>query len=757
MSKIGRCILCFFLMTAILSVASSQSDPRVVVLNHSRPESIAYSPDGRWFALADSTLLMLFDAKTLRQRRVFLRDGEYPLGPKGIDGGIAVVKFSPDSRILVHDTEAGYIELWDVETGRECSETHGIHQDRRRASYAVFSRDGRLLALRQGGEIVIRHIRWRKVQATIKVPDRWSVDMRTFTPDNRMFVGLVSIDDDSPDPPNNVITFWDARTGKFVKMAEEDIWHLDYSPDGRFFFTWLRECRYGICDETTRIADVERDETITTIEQFAPIAFTPDSKFILGRGTETLQLRDVLTGDVHQTIEGPTEDVYCLTMSPDGKTLAACDCDEAHEIRFWDIETGKQTQRIRWSLDYAAGFTPDGMVVTVASVPDETPRTGDRIKLFHWHVDTVSLEREIEATRLAREVHVESVSPGGKWFTTEGQGNVAIFDTQTGKLFRTWHRQRLPSEPIKRARLEFSPDERFLAGIWNDDVITIWNIETGDEYRRWKVPHRARLAFSPDGRTLAYEVENGTILLQDFHSGETIRELKGEQTSQSALAFSPDGRLLASAVGSRIIRLLDVVTGQPLYTVESLFGACRKLAFSPDSQLLALGCESGAKVLLVGNGRELLSIGPVWRVDDLAFSPDGRQFVMVAETKTLVWNLPEFISPFPPTTATRPKIQSTISQTALLPNFPNPFNPETWIPFTLERDASVKIHIYDVQGHLVRRLNIGHQIAGQYTCHCTAAYWDGHNEVGERVTSGIYFYILEAEDFRATRKMALIR
>ena len=97
----------------------------------------------------------------------------------------------------------------------------------------------------------------------------------------------------------------------------------------------------------------------------------------------------------------------------------------------------------------------------------------------------------------------------------------------------------------------------------------------------------------------------------------------------------------------------------------------------------------------------------------------------------------------------------TPKATALLPNFPNPFNPETWIPYHLAKDAKVTLHIYAMNGTLVRTLVLGHQSAGMYQNRSRAAYWDGKNEFGEPVASGVYFYTLTAGDFTATRKMLI--
>ena len=93
----------------------------------------------------------------------------------------------------------------------------------------------------------------------------------------------------------------------------------------------------------------------------------------------------------------------------------------------------------------------------------------------------------------------------------------------------------------------------------------------------------------------------------------------------------------------------------------------------------------------------------------------------------------------------------------LLPNYPNPFNPETWIPYQLATDTHVRITIYDTQGVVVRRLELGHQPAGYYTSRDRAAYWDGRNTLGESVASGLYFYQLETEQMSQMRKMVILK
>ena len=94
-------------------------------------------------------------------------------------------------------------------------------------------------------------------------------------------------------------------------------------------------------------------------------------------------------------------------------------------------------------------------------------------------------------------------------------------------------------------------------------------------------------------------------------------------------------------------------------------------------------------------------------------------------------------------------------ENVLLANFPNPFNPETWIPYQLAKPTDVTITIYALNGQVVRTLALGHQVTGMYQNRSRAAYWNGKNEFGEPVASGLYFYTLTAGDFTATRKMLI--
>ncbi|MCY4554042.1 MAG: C39 family peptidase [Candidatus Poribacteria bacterium] len=126
----------------------------------------------------------------------------------------------------------------------------------------------------------------------------------------------------------------------------------------------------------------------------------------------------------------------------------------------------------------------------------------------------------------------------------------------------------------------------------------------------------------------------------------------------------------------------------------------------------------------------------------------GRMWVMV---QTFYFN--DIDTPASTNAAKAPSVLPT--ETSLLPNYPNPFNPETWIPYQLAKPADVSVSIYSADGKLVRNLALGHKQAGIYSDKSRAVYWDGKNRQGEPVASGIYFYTLTAGDFTATKKMLI--
>ncbi|MXW77914.1 MAG: T9SS type A sorting domain-containing protein [Gemmatimonadetes bacterium] len=111
-----------------------------------------------------------------------------------------------------------------------------------------------------------------------------------------------------------------------------------------------------------------------------------------------------------------------------------------------------------------------------------------------------------------------------------------------------------------------------------------------------------------------------------------------------------------------------------------------------------------------------------------------------------------------PSTPTAIELSSPLpTQTTLLANFPNPFNPDTYIPYQLHAPAHVSLSIYDIRGALIREIDLGYRAAGQYLTSANAAHWDGRDHRGQRVASGVYLYRLQAGPVAHVRKMVLVK
>ena len=192
-------------------------------------------------------------------------------------------------------------------------------------------------------------------------------------------------------------------------------------------------------------------------------------------------------------------------------------------------------------------------------------------------------------------------------------------------------------------------------------------------------------------------------------------------------------------INGKILRVIvkNLSTGR---AVNTLIGDTRGTSSRAAYELTVVDIEGG-RAAAIGDILEISAISP-----DAFISVDPFRYTVTAEdVKRHRIQLSALI------------VQEIPTKTQLLPNYPNPFNPETWIPYHLTSDAEVQLTIYDTKGVSVRQLDLGHQVAGYYTNQTKAAYWDGRNENGESVASGVYFYQLQAGGVSATRKMVILK
>ena len=306
---------------------------------------------------------------------------------------------------------------------------------------------------------------------------------------------------------------------------------------------------------------------------------------------------------------------------------------------------------------------------------------------------------------------------------------MGLWDVASGQLEGT-----LAGHSYDIYSVAFSPDGNTLVSGGHDKIVRLWDVPTG-QLKDTFVGHTASIhsvAFSPDGTMLASGGRDGTVLLWEFtptmkpgdvnHDGVvnildlTLVGSNMGRTGQSDADVNGDG----------VVDILDLVQ------VAGMFGDTT----IPTAPIAFLSSDTGKRRNLSNLNRDTIQgwIDMAHTVDD--GSPIYQRGIAVL--KQLM-------------------VALTPQETVLLANYPNPFNPETWIPYRLAHPADVTLTIYDTKGIVVRQFDIGFQPAGDYTDQIKAAYWDGRNESGEQVASGIYFYSLSAGSYSATRKMLILK
>ena len=223
-----------------------------------------------------------------------------------------------------------------------------------------------------------------------------------------------------------------------------------------------------------------------------------------------------------------------------------------------------------------------------------------------------------------------------------------------------------------------------------------------------------------------------------------------------------------AAIGEHVVFNVDIVGRQPidayqftltfdptaLRYVSSTNGDYLPDAFVAPAQVKASQVTLAAVLLSGSNTRKGTLASLTFEVLSPSVPPMTLSEVLLPVT---TGGLAELQVIHGTTGATLSEPRQTAQETAVLPNYPNPFNPETWIPYHLAEAAEVTLCIYSMQGALVRELALGYQAAGAYQHRSRAAYWDGKNAFGETVASGVYFYTFAAGDFSATGKMLIMK
>src|SRR5262245_54512286 len=359
--------------------------------------------------------------------------------------------------------------------------------------------------------------------------------------------------------------------------------------------------------------------------------FLPDGKTILSAGSDRiLRFWDMAEGRQVRAVQlqGTMGPGRTVTLSPDGKTLAAVDNEK---LVFWEVETGKEIKTLpapHRNVGYLY-FSPDGKTLAVGR--------GDwRVSLYDWETGNV---REIPLPLTPRNVIQNnmdssfhgSFSPDGKWFVAGASvlEPLGIFELATGRKLHHLRCYALTSA--------VSPDSKRLAVSSQktdkgsrEAVVRFFDLASGKEEAIFSLGHEDSyfsLAFSPDGKTLACGFSDRSCLL-DCATGRVLQRLTGRPVG---MAFTPDGKTLVAS-GGHALRFWDMPAGQERHIRPGEFGYDPVLAVSPDGQRLASAdwMEQTVSLWDTQSGRLLhqLSLkGEQRYVRNLAFSADGQTLV----------------------------------------------------------------------------------------------------------------------------------
>ena len=753
--------------------------------------SIAFSPDGSTLASSsyDETV-RLWDAATGRVKSVLTGHVDF----------IYSVAFSPDGRTLAGGGLDGSVHLWDPVNGEHITALTG---HTRTISTVAFSPDGRTLASGAWDNTVrLWDLATGKQKSTFMGHTFFGeytsgISQVAFSADGQTFASAAFNEDG--------VRLWNADTGEQKRILEMDkITNLAFSPDGK---TLATSGQYAL--DLWNVASGEHTAALSGHGRFVgAVAFSPDGQTLASADGERLFLWDVMSGAQKGAITGHLPNGWRIAFAPDGITLAST--GSRHLVHLWDITDGRHKTTL-------IGARVDDWISSIAFSPDgKTLAGGSGWRIWLWDVEKSYLKTVIKgftgSGASGGGIAAVAFSPDGRFLASgsgHGDRKVQIWHGgRTHKVTLTGHREGITS-------IAFNRDSRTLASGSQDHTVRLWDIVSGT-HKMTLTGHTggvSSVAFSPDGRTLASGGgrDDRTIRLWEAVTGTHKITLRGHIDSVESVAFSPDGRTLASGGGrdDRTIRLWEVDTGMHKATFTGHTDTVSAVAFSADGNTLATG-SSDRTVLLwdftpvtvaqhlaedvnrdgtvnlhdlrfvasrfgqygtndadvnrdgVVNIVDLVLVAGAFGAGGSASPAHSKRIEMFTAADVQGW-LTSAQQVYNPTPAFQRGIATlegllvalAPKETVLLPNYPNPFNPETWIPYQLATPAAVTVHIYAADGVPVRTLVLGYQHAGRYQTRSRAAYWDGKNDVGEQVASGVYFYTLTAGNFTATRKMLI--
>ena len=411
---------------------------------------------------------------------------------------------------------------------------------------------------------------------------------------------------------------------------------------------------------------------------------------------------DANTGTHIKTLRGHTGSVGSVSFSPDGSTLASA----GETIRLWNPNTGTHIKTLRGHTAPvgSVSFSPDGSTLASAST-DKTIRLWELnpSSAVHTAPDLV-----VEAVR----AEPDTVAPGEEF-----------------RLYATLKNRGTEESTATTVRYYRS----------TNDIISTQDTELSNAKRD---PLAANAAIR------RYLTVTASTTPGVYYYGVCVDSVTDESNTNNNCSTAVSVTVTEPSVVREDVNADGVVDVKDLVYVAERYGQTGDTTADvngdgivniDDLILVAAVLDAGtaAAPSLHPTTIELLTVEDV----ELWLSQARQRDVTDPNVRKTILFLEQLLAVLIP------------KETVLLPNYPNPFNPETWIPYQLAAPADVNISIYAADGRLVRRLDLGHRSVGMYESRSRAAYWDGKNALGEPVASGVYFYTLTAGEFTATRKM----